>query len=168
MYKIENNRMTVFDPELGLRIDEAFEMRLLPENPLWGQELGDGFFVAGNVPGSEFFVEKNGKPDGQCRLYYPSKAIKGEMFYSKGKLHGPSTFYSQQGCVLSSSWFVYGLQQGKCRWYYPEGQLYALQRYKDGMPHGAQEYFHKDGSLKTVVEVENGSFKKLKDHFKNI
>ena len=159
MYKIENNRIVVVDPELGLSIDAAFDMRLLPENPLWGQELGCGFFVAGNVPGSEFYVEKNGKPDGQCRLYYPSKALKGEMFYFEGKLHGPSTFYTPQGGVLSVSWFVDGLQQGKCFWYYPEGELYAVQRYKHGIPHGVQEYFHKDGSPKTIVEIEGGSFK---------
>lgn len=123
---------------------------------MWGQEVGSGSFVTGNVAGTEFYVETNGHPNGQCRLYYPSKTVKAEMYYSSGKLHGPSTFFSEKGQKLAHSWFVNGYQQGKVRWFYPDGSLYALFRYKDGLQHGKQEYFLPDGSHKTLLTYAMG------------
>ena len=70
-YQIRNNRIILQDPELNLGLDVEFFPKLLPKRPLWGQELDEGCFVAGNVAGTEFFVERLGKPDGQWKLFYP-------------------------------------------------------------------------------------------------
>lgn len=148
--------MRLIDPELNLNIDLPFDPLLLPENPMWGQEVADGAFVAGNISGTEFHIEKGGVLHGQCRLYYLSKKVKGEMFYSEGVLHGPSTFFSENGNVLSSSWFAAGKQEGKCFWYYSDGLLYSLQRFENGVRHGKQEYFFRDGKVKRVITYIKG------------
>ena len=155
-YLFQNKRLLLIDPELGLNVDEPFDPLLLPETPQWGQQLGPDSFVTGNVAGTEFFVERHGRPDGQCRLYHPSRAVKGEMYYVDGKLHGPSVFLGEEGQVLARSWFIHGHQQGKVFWYYPDGKVYSLQRYKDGVYHGKQEYFRPDGTHKTVLTYTKG------------
>jgi antitoxin component YwqK of YwqJK toxin-antitoxin module len=150
----------LIDPELGLNVNEPFDPLMLPDQPRLGQEVAPEYFVAGNIRGTEFFIEKNGCLHGQCRLYYVSKAVKGDMFYAEGKLHGPAIYFSEEGRILSTSWYLRGKQQGKCYWYYSDGSLYSLQRYKDGLYHGAQEYFHPDGTVKTVINYDRGVIQK--------
>lgn len=156
VYLFTNQRLKLTDPELGLDVDLPFDPVLLPEKPQWGQEVADGFFVAGNVSATEFFIEKCGTPHGQCRLYYPSKTVKGEMYYVDGRLHGPSTFFSEGGGVLASSWFLHGVQEGKVLWYYPSGQLYSCQRFNAGRRDGEQEYFHPCGGLRVQLTYKQG------------
>lgn len=160
-YLFENKRLILIDTELSLAIDEPFDPLRLPERPQWGQEIAPDSFVAGNVAGTEFYIEKQGHPHGQCRLYSSSKAVKGEMFYTDGRLHGPSSFFGDKGQLLAQSWYIQGQQQGKCRWFYPNGALYSLQRYKDGLQHGKQEYFRPDGTHKTILTYAMGAIKEV-------
>lgn len=152
LYHFKDKRLILNDSQLGLSFDEPFDPLLLPKDPLWGQELAGEHFVAGNVKGTEFFVEKDGIPNGECRLYYPSKVVKGVMYYVNGKLHGPSRFFSENGQILAESWFVRGLQEGRCFWFYPDGSFYSLQYYVNGVREGKQEYFNSDGSLRTTLK----------------
>ena len=156
VYELKGKRLQIKDPELNLNIDEAFDPLILPENPLWGHEVAPNYFVTGNVGATEFYVEGNGRPHGQCLLFFSSRKKKGEMYYAEGKLHGPATYFDENGQVLSKSWYVHGRQQGRCHWYYPDGKLYSLQRYKDGQYQGKQEYYHADGRVKTVITYDKG------------
>lgn len=80
-------------------------------------------------------------------------------FYRKnGVLHGPSTYFSEKGQVLSKTWYFEGKKVGKLVRYYPNGQLYAIERYIDGKPHNLQEYFYLDGSKKTLISYQNGVY----------
>lgn len=155
-YQIFDKQLILEDEELDLYFKQSFDPLLLPESPRWGQEVAPGCFVNGTISGTEFLVEMDGIPHGECCLYYASKVLKARMFYHFGKLHGPSVFFSEEGTILSSSWFIEGLQQGKCYWSYFDGKPYSLQRFKHGLQHGHQEYYYRNGTLKTWLNYENG------------
>lgn len=161
VYQIKNKRLLLIDRELDLEVDLPFDPILLPLDPTWGQELDCGHYIAGNISRTEFFVEKNGLPNGQCRLYDQNQKTKGEMYYTDGLLHGPSTFFNASGQVLSTAWFIHGKCEGKCLWYYFDGQLYSRQRFKNGLPHGKQEYFFRDGAMKTIITYQNGEIEEV-------
>jgi len=83
----------------------------------------------------------------------------GTTCYRKdGQLHGPSTFFSESGQVLSKTWYFEGKKVGRLIRYYPNGQVYATLRYVDGKPHSLQEYFYLDGTKKTVISYRDGVY----------
>lgn len=137
-----------------------FAAAMLPENAKEGQTLKSGHRVRilrqyGQGP-EEVRLEKDGKLDGQCLLYYPSGKLKSETFYRSGELHGPFTFYAENGQVLSKSWFEKGKKEGECLWFYNTGALYAIQQFCEGVPHGKQEFFYENGVLKTSMHYKKG------------
>lgn len=95
-------------------------------------------------------------PKEKQSLFYPNDSQKAEMFYQSGKLHGPATFFSEDGSILAKSWFFEGLKQGKSWYYKPTGSLQSIQRYKNGKMHGAQEYFYPDGTIRSILKFQNG------------
>jgi len=94
--------------------------------------------------------------EGKKTEFYPDGSLFSECFYTDGKLHGPSTFYSKNGKLLAKSWFVDGRREGKSFQYYPNGNLYSLQYYKNGSLHDLQEYYYPDGTLKTILVYAEG------------
>lgn len=97
----------------------------------------------------EFYLRKE-------RRFYPDGKVKLEQFYQGMMLHGPSTFFANDGKVLALSWFVHGQQQGKMHTYFSSGQVHSVQRFKRGQKHGKQEFFYPDGSLKTILLYREG------------
>lgn len=98
-------------------------------------------------------IDKESQPQ---RSYYPDGSLKEEQYYKDGKLHGPSSFYSPKGQILSQCWFSEGLLQGKKKTYYANGALNSIQEFHDGKRHGNQEYFYQDGSTKSFIPYVNG------------
>lgn len=90
------------------------------------------------------------------RQFFPSGALQAEVYTQKGLLHGPSSFCSEAGVLLSQSWFYEGVRQGKLRQYYASGKLYSLQRYKNGERQGKQEFYYEEGGVKTLLIYESG------------
>lgn len=164
-YSLENGFLTLVDEELGLSFKEPFAPMKVPTNPEQDQELKGGYLVKtssieeGILEGA--YIEKEGKPDGQYLLFYPSGALKMETFYLSGALHGPSTFYNEDAVILTKSWFFHGKRQGKSYWYYPAKQLLSLQRFINGQWHGKQEYYYSDGTLKTIMHYNQGKLEGL-------
>jgi hypothetical protein len=159
-YSLKDQMLTIVDPELGLDIHQPFDPIQVPKRPQNGQKLKDGcelkVFFNERWTISECYIEKNGKPHGQCLLYYPSGTIKQEVFYLEGRLHGPSTFWSEKGMILAKSWFMEGKRQGKSQWYYPSGAIYSIQRFRDGLWEGQQEYFDEKGQVKRLMNYHKG------------
>lgn len=150
------------DKTLGLAVNEKYNPILLPENELQdGQSVGDDHrlrvFFDDNWKRCEAYVECKGQPDGQSLLFYPGGAKKAETFYRMGKLHGPSTFWSEKGVVLAKSWFYQGKRVGKSEWYYLSSALYSVQSYQNGVWHGPQIFYYENGSIKTLMHYECGS-----------
>lgn len=93
----------------------------------------------------------------QDTIFYPGDtAPKLERFYHDGLLHGPVTFYKENGQLLAQSWYVRGVQQGRARYYYHSGQLYGMQTYRDGKLDGIQSYYYPNGQLKTFLRYHCG------------
>lgn len=90
------------------------------------------------------------------RDHYPNGQMAAEQFYIDDLLHGPSTYFSENGGLLSRHWFIKGKNEGKALSYYPQGALQAIQRYRNGVWHGRQETFYPDGKLKAVIPYNQG------------
>lgn len=89
-------------------------------------------------------------------LHYDTGAVRGEMHYQEGVLHGPSTFFSETGTVLSKTWYVHGKKVGKVRTFYLSGVRASLQRYKEGILDGLQEYWYEDQTPKSLIPYVQG------------
>ena len=76
-----------------------FSFVMLPKKPAEG-DIVDGKYIVTMLrkygePPEEIKMEYRGELEGQCLLYYPEGKLKQELFYRKGQLHGPATFYSE-------------------------------------------------------------------------
>ena len=89
-------------------------------------------------------------------IYYPHGVLKIEQYYIGKHLHGPLTFFSENGSILAKGWYVNGKQQGKIWLFYSSGSLYALQQMKEGIGHGVQRYYYPCGAIKTIFNYEMG------------
>lgn len=89
-------------------------------------------------------------------LYYPNGSLKLELLRRDGILHGPSTYFAENGKRLAQTWFWNGQQQGKMWNYYNSGELHSLQRFKEGLWEGKQEFFYKDGLPKSIFTYAKG------------
>jgi antitoxin component YwqK of YwqJK toxin-antitoxin module len=87
---------------------------------------------------------------------YPSGKVKMQQYRLGRELHGPVTFFTEEGGVLSQSWYINDRKEGKAWNYYPDGTLYSLNRYKNNLQEGRQEYYHSTGSLKSVLNYAKG------------
>lgn len=94
--------------------------------------------------------------DKMC-LYYGNDRLKSETYYRAGQMHGPSSFYSEDGTLLSQSWFVEGKRQGKWCNYYPSGELHSKRKFREGLAQGRQEYYYKDGLLRATIDYKEGN-----------
>lgn len=159
-YLFSEGKITINDPEVHLHVEETFNPVMLPEGCQDGQILEKGHrarvFFDSHWNRGECYAEHEGQPDGQCLLFYPGGAIKEELFYLSGCLHGPATFWSEDGRLLAKSWYLRGCQIGKSCWYYHSGALYSLQRYSDNVWHGRQEFYYENGSVKTLMVYDKG------------
>lgn len=90
------------------------------------------------------------------KTYYPEGALKSKHTLYKGKFHGPSAFYAENGQILSLNWFINGQLEGKSWFYYPSGELYALKRHKKNLLNGRQEFFYRNGLLKSALNFKSG------------
>lgn len=89
-------------------------------------------------------------------LHYPSGQMKQETYYLNDSLHGPSTFYAENGAVLSRAWYIQGKQEGKMFSYYPNGSLHSLQMFEKGLPVGTHRFFYPDGQPKSLLPFKRG------------
>lgn len=148
-YSFEKGLLKIHDPELGIDIEEEFRPLLLSEERKKSSKHEKGFITAER----DVF-------EGEALLFYPSGQVKGQTFYGhgkdKGKRHGPSTFFSENGTVLSKSWFWNDQRIGKSLFYTLSGNLHSLLRYREGALHGRQEYYFPHGGLKTVMHYQDG------------
>lgn len=118
----------------------------------------DGLAITINDPEMHLAYSEILSPDAFCKeqLRYPGGALKYEQCYQGAVLHGPSTYYGENGIIFSRCWFINGQRQGKMWTCYISGQLHSLQRFRAGERHGIQEYYYPNGLLKTIMPYENG------------
>lgn len=145
VYSFEGGKLVIHDEELNFHWEEEY----IPKKISGGRDVAEDKIF-------KYASTKNGLPDGHCLSYYPSGKVKGECFYKDGKIHGPSTFYSENGKVLAKGWFIENMKQGKNFQYYSSENIYSIKRFKDGKNHGRQEYFYESGAKKTSMSFCDG------------
>lgn len=152
-YELKNDILRIIDPELELYIEEPCR---LPNFSL-SHRIED-ICVREEMHGSfrHIFHEYNKILHGEYQQYDETNSLFSSTFYSDGKLHGPSFFFTPQGGYLAKSWFYQGALQGKAYKYYMDGKIYSIQRYKKGLMDGKQEFFYEDGSVKTILNYTLG------------
>lgn len=132
-YFLKNGTLKIWDPDCGIFIEESY------------------------VPGVAISPDtKEPIQEGHLIRTYPSGLIKSEVFYKKGNLHGPATFFSDMGTIMAKSWFYEGNREGKSWQYYISGALYSLQRYAKGLRNGKQEFYYEDGRTRTIMNYREG------------
>lgn len=158
-YSFENGQFLIEDKELKIDLKDSWTPQILPQRKVRGTKSTQGHFL-------EIFAE-NATPyaygwiidkelDGEYLLVYSNGNIKGKQYYKTGKLHGPSTFYTNKGSLLSEGWFFNGLQEGRSNWYYFDGVIYSRQIHQNGQWHGQQLFYYHDGKLKSDLNYNNG------------
>ncbi|MBI3237144.1 MAG: toxin-antitoxin system YwqK family antitoxin [Chlamydiales bacterium] len=160
IYRIENSQLIICDPELELDLKLEFSLPMLP------RDLTDnGALQAGHLLVLERDKDQtlrsahltcDGKRHGQCKIYYPNGDLEAEVFYQMDRLHGPSTFYAEDGTPLSRTFFCEGKREGKVYFYYLSGKVSSIQRFKGGVWEGFQEYFYEDGTCKSHLPYSLG------------
>ncbi|MBA3957526.1 MAG: motility associated factor glycosyltransferase family protein [Parachlamydiaceae bacterium] len=90
-------------------------------------------------------------------LHYPNGQVKLAQSLENHLLHGPTTFYSEEGRILAQSWYVQGLQQGKAKYYFSTGEIHSIRQYREGLKEGAQHYYYRTGQLKTKMSYAQGN-----------
>lgn len=155
IYELQNGQYKLIDEEIGLNLEDLFSpTRIDVKNPSEtilkeGETLIIKRYKDGVI--HQVFVEYGGMRNGHFCTFYPEGRLQGESFYKNGKLHGPSSFYSEEGQRLTLSYFFEGEYQGKVRHFYSDGTLCRLESYKDGKLHGCQKYFFESGAVKSLL-----------------
>lgn len=95
--------------------------------------------------------------DGEKQFeFYPNHMVKTEQYLKNDLREGPSTYYSQNGTILSSCWYEKGLREGRALFYYATGEVFSIRHFRHGLSDGTHEFYYKDGSLKSRIQYKNG------------
>lgn len=89
-------------------------------------------------------------------VYYADEKLKLEQAFVDNCLHGPVTFYDEEGKIIARNWYVHGVQQGKSWYYYADGAIYSIERYIKGLMEGLQCYYYSNGCTKTLLNYRKG------------
>ncbi len=158
-YSYQNHSLKIVDTELNLDFKENFFPIRIPEKPKNNEVLKDDHILRihrNGEGGFEYAITKGNDVNGEYQLTYSTGKVKLHCFYNWGKLHGPSTFFDEDGNILTKAWYILGKQMGKSWWYYTSGNIYSIQRYVEDKWHGKQEYWYENGVLKTLMEYSYG------------
>lgn len=103
---------------------------------------------------------KDGKLDGERKVYYRNKALAETSNYKAGKLHGPYLKYSEKGAVLEEVNYVEGVLQGAAVYRDGAGQIASKGNYRDGQKHGTWEIYRGGKLLRTEKHPMQRKFEK--------
>jgi len=165
-------------------IDGAAEVKFKQLLKPWSFDSDFDGFVAQmitrkNGKKSVFFIDKLGRLQGECNVYYMGKTLLpfSKAYYVNGKIEGKYIEYFKPfenqtfSEVLMESTFKNGVPNGLCRFYYrSERSDQTLQIYKKSITYGplCEECFYKDGLTEGLVQSfykdEKRKIKELKNY----
>ncbi len=165
-YSFSEGVLEIRDPELGIEIKTVFQSMLLGDTIEEGYDLGEGYQVRVVRQGKDTcfirraYVEKEGKPCGQARIYYPNGERNAEFHYAvndsgESLLCGPSRYYSSDGKLISEAWYVEGMKVGREKRYYSSGKIYCHIINRKGPKEGVDIYYYENGDEKTILPYKN-------------
>jgi len=150
-YYLERGKLVIKEPSLGIFIEQEFHPKIIDKTFSDCEVEKD---EKGQIKKAFFLLD--GELEGQVHLFYPDQSLQGEMYYKKGRLHGPSKYYSRDGILLSISWFFEGKKEGISYRYYVNGAIFSEEKYVSGELQGVQKYFYEDGQLQSEASYEDG------------
>jgi antitoxin component YwqK of YwqJK toxin-antitoxin module len=137
-YKVENGRLIILDPALGLNIDEPFQAVKNPQGPI----EGDYYTLNNQLHGPSTFT-KHG-------------VLIAEGWFYKGKRIGKNWQYYTNGNIYSIQRFKDGDWHGIQEYYYDNGQKKTILNYTHGLLDGKIQLFHPNGLLAKEVYFDAG------------
>ena len=81
------------------------------------------------------------------RVYYPDGALKSEIAYKNGLLHGKSKHYHPNGTLHAEEEYRLGNRHGTRHIYYPHGGPRLVTNYRSNSKHGEERRYSKKGML---------------------
>src|SRR3569832_2472981 len=100
---------------------------------------------------------KDGKLDGELRLFYPTGQLKLLAHFKEGKRDGHNIGYYQDGVISEEADFKDDKLEGELTRNYPKGGKAVAIPYQDGVPHGTALEWNENGSLRVSKHFEKGS-----------
>ena len=118
------------------------------------------YFSSGNVH-SEVRYNKEGKLNGQEKIWYEKSSLKQESFWKNGATVGKTTMWYISGeksfeCFYSEN----GAPDGMWKGWYENGQIQYEQNYVNGQKHGKWISYKKDGGAQSMQYYEMGKLVK--------
>ncbi len=110
MYAIEEGKLLIHDPELGLAIEEPFHSQLQQTFNKEKHLLSECHYLEGVL-------------HGPSKFYGPNGELLSISWFYKGHRHGKMLQYYQSGALYSRQSFVLGQRTGRHLYYYPDGTL---------------------------------------------
>jgi antitoxin component YwqK of YwqJK toxin-antitoxin module len=153
VYMVRNGWMTIVDPYLEIDLQVRFDPCLLSNEARNGHEVVHR--------GSDSFMAVDGFPDGEWVTRYSNGTIKLHCFYQKtenghSRLHGPCERFSDEGTLVSRSYYVEGKRHGRKEMFYASGERYSLCFYRDGQPVREHRYYYENGQQKSEIPYVAG------------
>lgn len=147
-YSLDNHRLIMIDPELGLQIDEEVPPELINAPVrLFDQE--------GKLKFESYHLQ--GRLHGPARFYHPDGKLLAESWYYHGLKEGQALCYYASGALYSITRYKHGLQQGKQEYYYENAlPRTVISHYQEGQLHGDVFLFHSNGILARKLHFTHG------------
>ena len=104
---------------------------------------------------------KNGKPDGDWRIYYPNGNIEAVIHYNEGNPDGEAYFYYNTSAqdLRCKTEFSDGQIDGDYKEFYKNGNTKAKLEFDDNQRDGDAEFYYPNGNLKIEAKYKNDSKK---------
>ncbi len=102
---------------------------------------------------------KNGKEDGELKIYQNDGSLFLEGTYKEGKPHGIVKEYNPDGSILSYDEFQNGIQHGKSIIYNKNKKLLKEWHYKMGNPVNTGKVFYDNGNPQIEINFDKGELK---------
>lgn len=144
LYKFEDNKLTLIDPECELNIHLDF----FPE------ERRNQIESNGKLKFESYY--KKEKLHGPSRSYALDGTLLAESWYLDGVQEGKSFEFYLSGALYSIRKYKNGLQHGKQEYYFEDKTPRMQLTYSEGLLNGEVILFHSNGTMARKLHFKNG------------
>ena len=113
----------------------------------------NSYIYENNTRTSEGIVDKEGKTQGDWKLYYPSGELKATGNYIDGMKEGEWIFYFINGQIEQKGNYARDRPQGPWKWWYENGKILREERYRRGKENGFMVEYDREGN-----EINKGEY----------
>ena len=99
---------------------------------------------------------KNGKLEGESKIFYDNGVLKTRENYKNGKLDGTKTNYYENGKTKEVSFWIKGEKNGEYKSYFKNGDIKGVLNYRNNVLHGEGRLYYESGKLKIKGSYKNG------------